>query len=140
MLLNAAVASFYVIIGTFSSLLTFIGMSFPPPPLRLTPTNLATLNPGISEYLFFFFAVLGVFVLRKRALPSEAVPRTWTLNPIIFCVFSGFIVLRGIITDPFQGLAVFVCVGVGWVVRRWRGTGEDSTRDRFLLGTEETEL
>ncbi|ORY17794.1 large neutral amino acids transporter small subunit 1 [Clohesyomyces aquaticus] len=91
MIMNGLIASFYVMIGSFNSLVTFI---------------------GIAEYFFWFFAVLGVFVLRRRPNPERESPtyRTWAGNPIIFAVVSGMLILRGVLSDPLQGLMIF---GVG---------------------------
>lgn len=97
MVMNASIASFYIMIGTFDTLVTFI---------------------GISEYIFFLLASLGIFILRRRDLNQSY--RTWTFNPIIFCVFSSLILVRGIVTDPFQGLAVFFITLIGWAVFKRR--------------------
>ncbi|KAI9858091.1 MAG: Y+L amino acid transporter [Trichoglossum hirsutum] len=155
MILNALFASFYIASGTFSALITFV---------------------GISEFLFFFFTVLGIFRLRtiarannadskessaitssrsspfsslsssRSSSPCFSTPsdsgddhnakihrhrrgyRTWTLNPLIFCLVSMCLVVRGVIEEPAQGLAIagFVACGIGaW---RWKmrsgGKGE----------------
>jgi L-type amino acid transporter 6 len=85
---------------------------------------LMLMHVGIADYLFFFLAVLGIYQIRRQDVGSNY--RTWTLNPIIFCVVSGFIVLRGIVTDPVQGGAIAALVGVGWAVFRWR-FGKETT-------------
>lgn len=99
MTMNACIASFYIIIGTFDSLVTFI---------------------GISEYIFFLLAVLGIFILRRRENALDRSYRTWTFNPVIFCVFSSLILMRGIVTDPIQGFAVLFLTLVGWAVFKRR--------------------
>lgn len=99
MIMNTCIASFYIVIGTFDSLVTFI---------------------GISEYLFFLLAALGIFVLRRRENALNRSYRTWTFNPIIFCVFTSIILVRGIVTDPIQGFAVFFVTLVGWIVFKRR--------------------
>lgn len=39
--------------------------------------------------------------------------RTWIGNPVIFSMVSGFLILRAVVTDPFQGLAILLVVGAG---------------------------
>ena len=58
--------------------------------------------------------MLGVFILRRRqdGLKSQTY-QTWTINPACFCVFSSYVVVRGIITNPFQGLAIVVLILMG---------------------------
>jgi hypothetical protein len=76
------------------------------------------MHAGIADYLFFFLAVLGIYQIRRQDVGTEY--RTWTLNPFIFCLVSGFIVMRGIVTDLVQGGAIAALVGLGWVFFRWR--------------------
>jgi solute carrier family 7 (L-type amino acid transporter), member 6 len=76
------------------------------------------MHAGIADYLFFFLAVLGIYQIRRRDVGTEY--RTWTLNPCVFCMVSGVIVLRGIVTDLVQGGAIAALVGIGWIVFRWR--------------------
>ena len=84
------------------------------------------LSIGISEYIFFFLSVLGIFILRRR---KNALPRRYrasTFNPVIFCVFSGVILLRGVVTDPVQGLALFFLTLIGWVLYSRRPSGRNN--------------
>ncbi|KAI9769565.1 MAG: Y+L amino acid transporter [Geoglossum umbratile] len=115
-LLNAVLASCYVLIGTFSALLTFI---------------------GITEYLIFFLTVLGVFRLRALHQGDGFSPpssdntnrekrepyRTHTLNPVIFCVTSVILVTKGVVTDLRQGLAILLFIVCGWVFYSWKSRG-----------------
>lgn len=39
--------------------------------------------------------------------------RTWIGNPVVFSMVSGFLILRAVVTDPFQGLAILLVVGSG---------------------------
>lgn len=73
---------------------------------------------GISEYSFFLLAVLGIFILRRRGKALNKRDKTWTFNPVIFCAFSVFLVIRGIITDPIQGLIIFSLAVIGWAMFR----------------------
>lgn len=76
--------------------------------------------------MFFFLAVLGVFILRRQGNPSDSGFRTWTANPIIFCILSAFLVVRGIITDPIQGLVLIVLTIIGIFVGKFSRIGQGS--------------
>ncbi|KAF2666913.1 amino acid transporter [Microthyrium microscopicum] len=96
-MLNAFMAIFYVVVGTFNGLVVFV---------------------GIAEYFFFFFCVLGVFVIRaRRARNSEPhLYQTWTINPLIFITLSSLFVIRGLVANPLQGVALCAVSLVGWIV------------------------
>ncbi|KAE9970604.1 hypothetical protein BLS_004850 [Venturia inaequalis] len=93
--LNAMMASTYTILGTFDQLLVFV---------------------SLSEYLIFFFCVVGIFIIRARprAVEDPQPYRTWTFNPVLFTIISGLLVLRGILANIFQGFAMVVVLAVGW--------------------------
>jgi hypothetical protein len=61
---------------------------------------------------------LGIVVVRSKATASTASYRTYTFNPVVFCVVSGFLVVRGVITDVLQGVAIFSVGALGWLVYR----------------------
>ncbi len=69
---------------------------------------------GLAEYVFFLMSVVGLLVLRRRDDP-RATPRysTWVGNPVIFSIVSGLLVLRGVLTDPLQGLAIVLVGSLG---------------------------
>ncbi|KAH8891292.1 large neutral amino acids transporter small subunit 1 [Thozetella sp. PMI_491] len=100
LVMNALLASFFVVIGSFNGLVTFI---------------------GLAEYVFFLMSVVGLLVLRSRddlrvtPAPSSRYT-TWTGNPIIFSVVSALLILRGIINDPWQGIAIVLVGTVGIAV------------------------
>ena len=118
--MNGCIASFYIIIGTFDSLVTFIGTVHPSRMTKASIQKLLNLKLGISEYIFFLLAALGIFILRHRESAPNRSYRTWTCNPIIFCLFSTLILIRGIVTDPTQGLTVLFLTLVGWAVYKRR--------------------
>jgi len=97
LLLNSTLAIFYICIGTFEGLVTFL---------------------GIADYLFFFIAVLGIYKIRRA--DANAGYTTWTLNPVIFCIVSGLIVLRGIVSNPVQGTVIVGFAAAGLLVFTWR--------------------
>jgi L-type amino acid transporter 6 len=68
--------------------------------------------------MFFLLAVLGIYRIRRDPTMKSAY-RTPTANPFIFCLLSGFLVLRGIITDPLQGAAIALLILVGWLLFRY---------------------
>ncbi|KAF3931576.1 hypothetical protein ABW19_dt0209227 [Dactylella cylindrospora] len=93
MLLNAALTSFFIIIGSFSALLTFY---------------------GVAGYTFYFLTVLGLIILRYKEPELERPYKCWIITPITFCCVSLFLVSRGVFGAPIQtgGVLVFVAVGV----------------------------
>jgi L-type amino acid transporter 6 len=97
MVLNAAMASIYIAMGTFGSLITFI---------------------GISMYLIYFFCVVGIFVLRRRESHPKGIYVAPTYCVICFIFLSAFVVLRGVASQPTQGLAILAAVAVGYVMSR----------------------
>jgi L-type amino acid transporter 6 len=117
-------ASIYVLVGSFNGLVTFIGnypLSASWLPL-LRPADQATNTiTGIAEYFFFLMSVLGILVLRRaeRFKPGGAGSgkhNTWIGNPIIFATVSGLLILRGVIAEPLQGLAILLVGLLGLVV------------------------
>ena len=117
LLLNSTLVSFYICIGTFDGLVTFVGTQD-----RFEPfwkkAQLANMRTGVAGYLFFFLAVLGIYNIRRAGVSTGYT--TWTPNPFIFCIASGFIVLRGVVTDPLHGAAIGALVAVGWLAFRWK--------------------
>lgn len=128
MLLNSLLTSVYILMGTFRGLLVFI---------------------GITEYVIFILTVLALFRLRLHPAPSQpssplgvkpahaTIYRTNTVNPVVFCVLSMFLVGRGVMTEPVQGGALIAVLGVLWIFwrrKKRRGMamgrrGERMTRD-----------
>ncbi len=120
MMMNSFIACLYTVLGTFSVLVTFVG--------KLTTllsqcgVQLSLQKTGISEYIFFFFAVYGLRRVRSTHQDHpETACRTWTANPIIFCVVSGILVIRGIVQDPWQGAFILLLFLLGWISFRYRG-------------------
>ena len=115
MVMNACITSFYILIGTFDSLVTFIGKWLSLSSI-MDRKIIAKAPVGISEYSFFLLAVLGIFILRRGVSSLVSEYRTWTFNPVIFCIFSTLLLVRGVITDPAQGFAIFFVTLIGWAV------------------------
>jgi amino acid transporter len=97
MIFNAGIAIFFIVLGSFRELLNFKGM---------------------LEYLVFFTTVLGVFVLRFRSANDGETYRAWTLNPIIFSIISGAILLSSIVSHPWLALSIVLLVVTGTVLSR----------------------
>lgn len=80
-------------------------------------------------YFFLLLCTIGVIVIRIRGKADGSERRltdqTWIGNPIIFSTVSGFIVLRGILNDYLQGLAIIVVLAIGFVIFRIRFRGSD---------------
>ncbi|KAJ0117821.1 mino acid [Diaporthe amygdali] len=116
MLLNGLLAAFFIVAGSFNGLVVLI---------------------GLAEYTCFLAAVLGLLLMRsreryeasrchnglsrnsdsassnrfRRSRPSRY--RTWIGNPVVFSSVSAFLILRAVVTDPFQGLAILLVAGSG---------------------------
>jgi solute carrier family 7 (L-type amino acid transporter), member 6 len=80
-------------------------------------------------YFFLLLCTIGVIVIRIRGKADGSerrlADRTWIGNPIIFSTVSGFIVVRGILNDYLQGLAIIVVLAIGFVIFRIRFRGSD---------------
>ncbi|GAP91907.1 putative amino acid transporter [Rosellinia necatrix] len=100
--LSAALATLYVLGGSFRALLTF---------------------NGLGEYAFFFLAVLGAVVLRVREPGLRRPYRPPIAVPVIFALVSGFVVVRGALFAPALAALLVVLWGVGGVVYWMRGRG-----------------
>lgn len=105
--LNSLLTSVYILIGSFSTLVTFY---------------------GVAGYTFYFLTVLGLIVLRVREPHLERPYKTWLSTPIIFCCVSLFLLSRAVFAQPGQTLVVGGFVGVGvpvwwWGVRGGRRRG-----------------
>ncbi|KAJ2989752.1 hypothetical protein NUW58_g2474 [Xylaria curta] len=108
LLLNGALTSFFVLVGSFTGLLTLIEM---------------------MKFFCYMMSVVGIFILRRRAdnqMPTESHPtygtyRTWVGNPIIFASISGLLVLRGALSAPLQAPAILAIsiLAVAAVYRRF---------------------
>lgn len=99
MLLNFLITAVYIIVGEFSTLLTFY---------------------GVAGYAFYFLTVLGLIVLRFREPDLERPYKTWIVTPVVFCCVSLFLIGRSVVGRPIETLivAAFVAAGVPvWWVR-----------------------
>lgn len=107
MMLNSVLTAAYVVVGEFSTLLTFY---------------------GVAGYTFYFATVLGLIVLRIREPDLERPYKTWITTPIIFCCVSLFLLSRAVFAQPGQTLIVvaFVAAGVPVYFIWVRGRRKDS--------------
>ena len=104
LIFNASITTVYIIIGDFSTLLTFY---------------------GVAGYTFYFLTVLGLIVLRVREPHLERPYRTWISTPIIFCCVSLFLLSRAVFAEPLQTLIVAAFVIVGIPIYYWRVRGRN---------------
>lgn len=109
LLLNFALTSVYVLIGTFSSLLTFY---------------------GVAGYFFYFLTVLGLLVLRVKEPHLERPYRCWITTPIIFCCVSLFLLSRSIVAAPWTSFSVVPFLAVGTVLYFWKVQQVEGQRQR----------
>ncbi|KAI1029493.1 hypothetical protein LB504_010800 [Fusarium proliferatum] len=103
-ILSVVLASFYILFGSFRALLT--------------------LN-GLGEYSFFFLTVLGAIILRYREPDLERPYKTFSINPVVFVLVSGFVVVRGAIFAPAQAIVILVIWALGiafYKVRQYLAT------------------
>lgn len=107
LVLNASITAIFIIVGEFSTLITFY---------------------GVAGYTFYFITVLGLIVLRIREPNLERPYRTWITTPIIFCCVSLFLVSRAVVAQPLQTLIVVVFILSGIPVYFWRIRKRDGPR------------
>lgn len=103
-LLNSVLTLAYILVGEFSTLLTFY---------------------GVAGYSFYFLTVLGLVILRVKEPTLERPYKTWIVTPVVFCCVSLFLIFRSVVGRPWEtvGVAAWIAVGVPvycWRVGRWR--------------------
>lgn len=112
MVLNFLLTAVYILIGEFSTLVTFY---------------------GVAGYTFYFFTVLGLIILRVREPDLERPYKCWITTPIIFCCVSLFLLSRAVFAEPGQTAVVlgFIAAGVPvWWLRVRGRDGNGSGRGR----------
>lgn len=109
MILNSALTATYILVGEFSTLVTFY---------------------GVAGYTFYFLTVLGLIVLRVREPNLERPYKTWITTPIIFCCVSLFLLSRAVFAEPVQTLIVVCFVLAGVPLFYWRIRGRDKGKGR----------
>lgn len=109
LLLNFLLTLAYVVVGEFSTLLTFY---------------------GVAGYTFYFITVLGLIVLRVREPKLERPYKTWITTPIVFCCVSLFLLSRAVFAQPLQTLIVVTFVVAGVPVYYWRIMGRDEVENK----------
>ncbi|KAK6841732.1 hypothetical protein PG987_002592 [Apiospora arundinis] len=90
-ILSTVLTSLYILFGNFRALLTFA---------------------GLGDNSWFFLTVLGAIILRFREPDLHRPYKPYMIIPIIFCIVSGFVVIRGAIFAP---LLAMVMVSV-WII------------------------
>jgi solute carrier family 7 (L-type amino acid transporter), member 6 len=126
MLLNLAISTVYLLVGDLNGLITFVGLSeyffwflctigllFRIRPRDHKPAALCD-RSGSSES--------GIDVERSGDddddddAYAKRPYRTWTGFPVIFLIFSGVVIARGAISDPWQGVGIVGTMAAGWIV------------------------
>ncbi|KAK7908237.1 hypothetical protein PG985_015540 [Apiospora marii] len=82
-LLSTILTSLYILFGNFRDLLTFA---------------------GLGDNSWFFLTVLGAIILRFREPDLHRPYKPYMIIPVIFCLVSGFVVIRGAIFAPVLAL------------------------------------
>ena len=90
-ILSTVLTSLYILFGNFRALLTFA---------------------GLGDNSWFFLTVVGAIILRFREPDLPRPYKPYMIIPIIFCIVSGFVVIRGAIFAP---LLAMVMVSV-WIL------------------------
>ncbi|KAL5604188.1 uncharacterized protein BROUX77_004374 [Berkeleyomyces rouxiae] len=109
LVLNMLLTAAYVVVGDFSTLLTFY---------------------GVAGYTFYFITVLGLIILRVKEPNLERPYKTWITTPIIFCCVSLFLLSRAVFAQPVQTVVVVAFVVGGVPVYFWRLHGRDQVSAR----------
>lgn len=99
MILNATLTAIYILVGEFSTLVTFY---------------------GVAGYTFYFLTVLGLIVLRVKEPDLERPYKTWITTPIIFCCVSLFLISRAIFAEPIKTIIVLAFILVGIPIYHFR--------------------
>ncbi|KAI0434552.1 amino acid/polyamine transporter I [Xylaria sp. FL1042] len=98
LLLNGILASVFILVGSFTGLITLIEM---------------------VKFFCYMMSILGIFIIRRKTdkrIPTGSYPppwtyRTWIGNPIIFATVSGVLIIRGALSAPLQA-PVILSIGV----------------------------
>ncbi|KAF2400648.1 amino acid transporter [Trichodelitschia bisporula] len=112
LLLTTLLSSGYILLGTFRTLVTL---------------------DGLTEYAFFFLTVLADLVLRVREPRLQRPYRVPVVVPLVFCIVSGAVVVRGALFAPVQAAVVVVVLAVGGVVYVVRGVRGALESERALV-------
>ena len=105
MAFNAMCTCVFITVGTFNSLITFI---------------------GLAEYTFAFLTVAGLLRLR-RTQPKLLRPyKPPTLIPLVFTIIAGLLTLRGILFAPIQAALLVLLVGFGGLAHWNKSKGENA--------------
>ncbi|KAL9084725.1 MAG: hypothetical protein Q9159_005080 [Coniocarpon cinnabarinum] len=97
--LNFVFSAAYIVIGNFSTLVTFY---------------------GVATYFFYFLTVLGLLILRVKEPHLERPYKCWITTPIIFCCVSLFLLSRSFVAEPWTSFAVIPFFLIGAVVYWWK--------------------
>ncbi|KAL1896569.1 hypothetical protein Sste5346_004603 [Sporothrix stenoceras] len=111
--LNCALTCAYVMVGEFSTLLTFY---------------------GVAGYTFYFLTVLGLIILRVKEPNLERPYKAWITTPIIFCCVSLFLLSRAVFGQPLQTVIVVGFVLAGVPVYYWRFWSQHRSGSKYERG------
>lgn len=100
--LSLVLTTVYIVLGTFSTLITFY---------------------GVVGYLFYFLTVLGLLVLRVKEPNLERPYRCWITTPIIFCCVSLFLLSRSVVAEPITSVSIVPFLLAGLALYWWKISG-----------------
>lgn len=113
LILNGLLTAAYILIGEFSTLLTFY---------------------GVAGYTFYFLTVLGLIVLRVKEPTLERPYKTWISTPIIFCCVSLFLLSRAVFAQPKQTGIVVSFMVAGMLAYLWKTRRSKDDKKTGLSG------
>lgn len=99
LVLSACFTTVFILVGEFHSLVTFY---------------------GLAAYLFYFWTVLGVVVLRVREPSLDRPYKTFITTPILFCCVALFLVSRTVFERPLESLYATLFILLGIPIYYWR--------------------
>lgn len=87
-------------------------------------------NPivGIATLSFLFLTVFGLLVIRITQPHLNRPYKPWLIAPVVFCICTASIVLRGVIGSPVQGAILAILLGLGASVHYWKVRTAGSAR------------
>lgn len=105
LVLGSILTTFFIVVGGFESLLTFY---------------------GVASYLFYFWTVLGVIVLRVKEPGLDRPYKTFIVTPILFCCVALFLVSRTVFEKPLESLYATLFILLGVPMYYWKFGALDS--------------
>lgn len=122
MVFNSLMVCPFILLGTFGPLVTMTGNKSLDQPkssfIHLFKHAYPTV--GIASLSFLFLTVFGLLVIRVTQPHLNRPYKPWLIAPVVFCICTASIVLRGVISSPIQGAILALLIGLGAFVHYWK--------------------